>query len=298
MGNSSYSESRRYSSASAKGYFSKSRDEIFVQQKVGKSHESMNPKNIKFRESRDSEAHPESIPVQLYLDVTGSMLSIPEKMIKDGLPTMMSTMIQNGAEHVSLLFGAIGDHECDRHPLQIGQFESGDEELDMWLERTYLESGGGGNRGESYPLAWYFAANHTISDAWEKRKQKGFIFTIGDEPFLEKFPTSAIKEIMGDTAVGQATYTAEDLYRSACERNHVYHIFVNHNGMRKGIEEWRELLGQNLIVIEDHTQIPNLIARTVNSVIGSNQSNFTPVETVSDTTGTTTGGDFETMVNL
>ena len=86
------------------------------------------------------------------------------------------------------MFGAIGDHECDSCPLQVGQFESGDVELDMWLTRTFLEKGGGGNNGESYGLAWFMANNFIRTDAKDKRQQKGFVLTIGDEPVLHNYP--------------------------------------------------------------------------------------------------------------
>ena len=85
MGNSSYSTYNRSIRSESFGYASKSRDEIFTQSKEGKSHEQMNPKGIVYRECRDSEAHPNSTPIQLYLDVTGSMGHIPHEMIKEGL---------------------------------------------------------------------------------------------------------------------------------------------------------------------------------------------------------------------
>jgi hypothetical protein len=69
-----------------------------------------------------------------------------------------------------------------------------------------------GNAGESYLLAWYFAAFHTRTDAFEKRNQKGILFTVGDEPCLKVLPASAIREIMG---TGQQTYTHYELLEEA-----------------------------------------------------------------------------------
>ncbi len=259
MGNSSYSVDDRNFRASNVGYSTKSVNEIFTQNVEKKIHEQMNPSGVLFRESCDSETHPNTIPIQLYLDVTGSMGHIPHDMIKNGLPTLMGTLIQNGVPDAALIFGAIGDHEADRCPLQIGQFESGDAELDMWLTRTYLEGGGGGNAGESYLLAWYFAANHIKTDAFDKRGKKGFVFTIGDEPCLRNLPVSAVKGIMGNTAVGQANFTMEELLDAAQQKNHVYHIHLNH-GNRVCDSKWKELLGNNLIEITDHTTVSKVIS--------------------------------------
>lgn len=267
MGNSSYSSSSRSTRYMSMGYDNMSREEVFSQSKERKAHKEMKPNGVSVRECRDSEAHPNATPIQLYLDVTGSMGHIPHQMMKDGLPTLMGTLIQSGVPDAALLFGAVGDHECDRDPLQVGQFESGDEELDMWLTRTYLEGGGGGNEGESYLLGWYFAANHTATDAWDKRKQKGFVFTVGDEPVLKSVPISAIKEIMGDTAVGQANWSAIELLSLAQEKNHVFHIFIEH-GHRRLDDAWKQLLGSNLIVISDHNDVPKVIAQKVMETLG------------------------------
>lgn len=262
MGHSSYSSESRTIRSHSEGYHTKSVNDIFTQNKERRMHDSMNPSGITFRECRDSEAHPNATPIQFYLDVTGSMGHIPHQMIKDGLPTLMGNLIQRGVKDAALMFGAIGDHECDGSPLQVAQFESGDAELDMWLTRSYLEGGGGGNSGESYLLAWYFAANHVKTDAFEKRKQKGFVFTIGDEPCLKNLPVSAIRTIMGNTAVGQGNFSREELLASAQQENHVYHIFLEH-GHRHVDSAWRELLGPNLIVISDHTKVAEVIANTI-----------------------------------
>ncbi|MCJ7933953.1 MAG: hypothetical protein MUW56_10040 [Chryseobacterium sp.] len=257
MGSTRYDIDARYDRASKAGYETKSANEIFTQNAKRKAHESMNPYGISFRESRDSEVHPNSVPVILGLDVTGSMGYIPHELIREGLPKLMGGIIQGGVPDPALLFLGIGDHECDGYPLQVGQFESGDEELDMWLTRTYIESGGGGNAGESYLLAWYFAAFHTRTDAFEKRKQKGLLFTVGDEPCLKVLPASAIREIMG---TGQQTYTSMELLEEAKKRYEVYHINVLHSGQaERAARGWKELLGQNCISIEDHREIPNVI---------------------------------------
>lgn len=261
MGGTRYDFGAREDRAKKVGYASKSASEIFTQNALRMAHESMNPNGVIFREARDSDVHPNTVPIILGLDVTGSMGHIPHELIKEGLPKLMGGIIQGGVPDPALLFLGIGDHECDRYPLQVGQFESGDEELDMWLTRTYIEGGGGGNAGESYLLAWYFAAFHTKTDAFEKRGQKGLLFTVGDEPGLKTLPASAIKEIMGQ---GQQTYTHLELLAEAQKRYDVYHISVLHSGQAIDADvEWKELLGQNCLSIEDHREIPNVIKKII-----------------------------------
>lgn len=261
MGSTRYDMDARLNRAKKAGYGYKSAGEIFTQNGLGRAHESMNPKGISFRESRDSDVHPDTVPIILGLDVTGSMGHIPHELIKEGLPRLMGGIMQGGVPDPALLFLGIGDHECDGYPLQVGQFESGDEELDMWLTRTYIESGGGGNGGESYLLAWYFAAFHTRTDAFEKRNQKGILFTIGDEPFLRTLPASAVREIMG---AGQQTYSHFELLQEAQKRYEVYHINVLHSDQAlRASRGWIELLGQNCLSVRDHREIPDVIKNVV-----------------------------------
>ena len=131
----------------------------------------------------------------------------------------------------------------------------------MWLTRSYIEGGGGSNAGESYLLAWYFAGFHTKIDSFDKRKKKGFVFTVGDEPCLKNLPVSAIKDIMGSTSVGQNNYTREELLAKAQEQNHVYHIHINHGS--RSSSDWKQLLGDHLIEIEDHKTLPRVIASII-----------------------------------
>jgi hypothetical protein len=261
MGGTSYSVSSRAVRSAKLGYMTADRDEIFAQNKVRRIHESMIPKDAQLREARDSEAHPNTVPIILALDETGSMMDIPHWIIKEGLPKLMGGLIQKGLLDPALLFLAIGDHECDSYPLQVGQFESGDEELDQWLTRTYLEGGGGGNGGESYLLAWYYAALHTVTDAWEKRKKKGLLFTIGDEPNLDNLPKSSIEKLMGSS---QSKYTSDELLNKAQERYEVYHLhIVQGSAGSRSLGYWKQKLGDNCIEVKDYTKIADIITEIV-----------------------------------
>lgn len=273
MGNTFYSCDTRALRAAAQCYDTAPVHKTFIQTNLGRVHESMDSSKVIFREARDSENHPRSLPIILALDVTGSMGMIPRQLIASGLPTLMGKITQTGCPDAALCFLAIGDHECDRYPVQVAQFESGDAELDMWLTRTYLEGGGGGNRGESYPLAWEFAANRVESDAWDKRKEKGFLFTIGDEPFLKNFPARAFSEIYGSNRLNplhQDTLTAEELYEAACEKFHVFHISLEHS-YRKTDPMWKELLGDRCIILDDYNDVPMTIANMILENAPNNQ---------------------------
>ena len=70
-------------------------------------------------------------------------------MIKDNFPKLMDALMQLGVKDPQLLFMAVGDHEYDRYPIQVGQFESDTEKIVNSLEEFVLEGGGGGNSGES-----------------------------------------------------------------------------------------------------------------------------------------------------
>lgn len=260
MGRGTYSSTARSFRAESSGYYTKSAREIFSERNINNA---MNPNGIDIRESRDSNEHPESLAIILGLDVTGSMGSIPHYLIKDGLPHIMDGIIKSGVLHPQLLFLAIGDHVFDNSPLQVGQFESSDELLDHWLTTVYLEGGGGPNAGESYLLAWYFAAMHTSIDCFEKRNQKGVLFTIGDEPTLTSIKNSSLNKIMGNS---QGDYRAVDLLTKAQEKYHVYHLHLlqGSNGRRKYIQDgWKQLMGDNLLIIEKKEDVGTVIVDTI-----------------------------------
>ncbi|THB64866.1 MAG: hypothetical protein D6B27_09610 [Gammaproteobacteria bacterium] len=261
MGGGSYSVSSYTARAKAKGFHEKSVSEIFTQRQLNNA---MNPKGIKVRESRDSDEHPNSVPIIIALDTTGSMGNIPHELVQDGLNKVMGSLLQNGIADPQVLFLGVGDHECDNAPLQVGQFESSDELLEKWLTAVYLERGGGGNSGESYLLSWFFAGNYTAIDSFEKRGKKGFLFTIGDEPTLRNLPADAQREIMGD---GQySDLTVEQTLEKAREKYFVYHIHLTEtaSGSRPEYQDdWKQLIGQDLVIVDDRREIPSTIADIV-----------------------------------
>lgn len=273
MGHGSYSLKKRSERSKALGYDTKSRQELFSQRNINNA---MDPYNVKVRESRDSAEHPESLSIILGLDVTGSMGSIPHFLVKKGLPHIVDSIINGGVQHPQVMFLGLGDHECDSAPLQVGQFESSDDLLDKWLTSVYLEGGGGGNSGESYHLAWYFAAHHTSTDCFEKRNQKGYLFTIGDEPVLEDLPAHTLKALMGDGQYGDMTANA--LFEKASKTYEVYHIHVKETragSMQETMDGWKQLLWDHLLIAEKHEDIADIISETV---IGDQKTNLRSTE--------------------
>lgn len=271
MGYGQYSVSSRRVRATSDGYYTKSAREIFSDKVI----KDMRPEGVMIRESRDSDEHPNSVGIIIALDVTGSMGSVPHHLVKDGLPTIMENITQSGMNDAQVMFLAIGDHEVDKAPLQIGQFETSDELLDKWLTGTYLEGGGGANAGESYFLAWYVASEHTSLDCFEKRGQKGFLFTIGDEPTLKDISGRRLDEIMGTQQ--HTSMSAVEILDEARKYYHVYHLHIKQTKQGKKqetIDGWKQLMDDNLILVDSHEDVPKIISEIVSS--GSNRmTNFT-----------------------
>jgi hypothetical protein len=250
-------------------------DDIFANNKTGMAAKAMLPSGVKFRESRDSDTHPESLSIAVFLDVTGSMGRIPEILVREKLGSLMNTLIDHGIAHPQILFGGIGDHISDKFPLQVGQFESGTAELDKWLTEIYIEGGGGGQVMESYLLAWLFGARHTSCDCFEKRGEKGFLFTIGDEASWDKVSKDALKNIMGYAQADDVT--DKQLLDEAQRSYNVFHIHINEASYRNHpmvLGYWKNLLGERLIVLNDYNAIAETIATTVAVVHGADMKHI------------------------
>jgi hypothetical protein len=226
-------------------------------------HQKMNPKGVRVRESRDSDAHPESHAVGVLFDVTGSMQGVP-RILQANLPKLMGLLIRKGyLEHPQILIGAIGDATCDTAPLQIGQFESGIE-IEEDLGRLFLEGGGGGHITESYELALYFMARHTSIDCYEKRRRRGYLFVIGDEIPYPRLKRKEVAVLIGDGL--QKDIPVAELMRELEKTYDVYYVLpkmTNHWDDPEVHRRWVGLLGQNVFRLEDPAGICELIASTI-----------------------------------
>lgn len=248
MGGGSYSYSTSVTRAS-NVYQSMDRNEVFTSTSLNPQ---MDIKN-KIRECVDSEEHPNAFPIIIGLDVTGSMGRIPYELITNSLPQIMKKIMDEGVKDPQVCFLGIGDSRCDNAPLQVGQFESSDELMEKWLKLVYLEGHGGGNGGEDYGLAWYFAARCTSVDSFKKHGRKGVVITIGDEPIHMTISRNAIKELFGSA---EANVNVIDILNEARSEWDIYHINVPDYSGRKALTKncWNELLQDKVLHIEADTK--------------------------------------------
>ena len=180
----------------------------------------LNPKNV-IRECCDSDEHPNTLPVILALDVTGSMGASAVEVAKK--LNIIMTELYESVSDVQFMIMGIGDLYCDNYPIQATQFES-DIRIAEQLDKIFFEGGGGGNGYESYTAAWYFGITHTKLDCW-KRGKKGIIITIGDEPLNPYLPREALARVTGDNIEGHID--TSDLYESVAGRFNIYHLSVD-----------------------------------------------------------------------
>lgn len=184
----------------------------------------LNPKNV-IRECCDTSEHPNTIPVILALDVTGSMGNAAVEVAKK-LNVIMTRLYEKVTDVEFLIMG-IGDLACDSFPIQASQFES-DIRIAEQLDKIYFEFGGGGNNYESYTAAWYFGSRHTKLDCLN-RGRKGIIITMGDEqlnPYLPIKGRNGLIAVTGDNL--QADIETKELYTEASEKFNIYHLDVQH----------------------------------------------------------------------
>ena len=218
-----------------------------------------NPKFIGMREARDSDEHPNSTPIAIGVDVTGSMGYLSEEIVKNSLNELMKKLYaSNVIPDPQLMFAAVGDVDDDA-PLQVTQFESdiriAEQLLELWLE------GNGGDGPEDYALFWYFLAKQTDTDSMKKRGNKGFAFTIGDAPNHSKLMAKDIKKIFGDDV--QGSMKMEDVADDALQTYELFHINIT-SGMPQTVINGRTIN----ISKGDVSLLPELIISVICKVKG------------------------------
>jgi hypothetical protein len=226
-------------------------------------HPALDPFGVTARESRDSAEHPQSLAIAVLFDVTGSMLSVP-RTLQAKLPQLLGLLLRKGyVAHPQIMFGAIGDATCDRVPLQVGQFES-DNRMDDDLGRILLEGGGGGQKTESYELALYFMARHTVTDCFTKRGRRGYLFIIGDEMAYPRVKPAEVRDVIGGQL--REPLPVAGLMAEVRRQWDTYYILpagASYVGDAEVLGFWRGLLGQNVIELADLDAVCETIALTV-----------------------------------
>lgn len=225
--------------------------------------ESLDPSKFDVRECVNSEEHPNTIPVILALDVTGSMGEACRETA-EALNVIITSLYEKYKDIEFCVMG-IGDLECDYAPIQMSQFES-DVRIAQALDKIYMEHGGGGNRYESYTAAWYVGLKKTKLDCYDKQGRKGIIITMGDEPLNPVLHRSELNEFAN--VHEQDDVKTEKLYAEAREKFDIFHIAVDdHDDMyrhyKKDIEDsFGQLLGDRYKV-----STINQLAPTIESCI-------------------------------
>jgi hypothetical protein len=245
------------------------------------------------RESRDGDDNPAATAIMLFTDVTGSMGQSAQEVLSAMDVVCTNLYDRKPVTDPAILTGAVGDAFYDNYPLQVSQFES-DIRIAEQTAKLYIEHGGGGNNGESYALPWLFGAYMTSTDCYEKRGQKGYLFTVGDEPLLGAAGN------VGDSTVAvskdqakrfldldiEADMTAEEIYDLASQKWEIVHICVDRGNIhhRKQVEDtFGAILGDRLLWLQDIALLPELVVSTIQVLSGVDKKEV--ADSWSDATG-------------
>lgn len=240
----------------------------------------LDPKNV-IRECCDSEDHPNTLPVVIALDCTGSMGSAAVEVAKK-LNGIITKLYENIVDVEFMVMG-IGDLAYDSCPIQASQFES-DIRIAEQLDKIYFEFGGGGNGFESYSAAWYFGLHHTKLDCWNRGK-RGIIITIGDERLNPYLPMhgrcSGLIAALGDNL--EKDVETPELFEEASKKFDIYHIHVNHgyNYDKENIEK-----SFKSVIAENHFKeatLDNITETIVNIIVDAAESDANTIVTSTTT---------------
>ena len=231
------------------------------------------------RESCDSVHNPNSTAIIIGLDMTGSMSSILSQIMGKSLGTLFEYIYdRKPVSDPQVLFCGVGDEMAgDPAPFQVGQFESECGRLMTTLKDFWVDGCCGGNNDvESYDLPYFFASHMTKIDCMKKRNQKGFIFTIGDEPPPSTLSPKTVKRVFGIDIQKEISF--KDLIQLTSQSYIPFHIIMSEgfhpklNGINSVLQPWQNLLGENAIVCDDSTKLSEVITSILEIKAGKNKT--------------------------
>jgi hypothetical protein len=110
----------------------------------------------------------------------------------------------------------------------------------------------------------YFLARHTAIDCHEKRGRRGYLFLIGDECPYPRVKRDEVEQVIGDAP--QTDIPVAELLAELEKRWHVFFVLprMTHHWNNPEVHRaWTDLLGQNVLRLEDPAGICELIASTI-----------------------------------
>lgn len=263
-----YSESVGKSVDSVTGYITSGQQ--FIATGIDSS---LDPKVFKIRECCNTEEHPNTIPVILGLDVTGSMGEACMETAK--ALGVIITNLYDKFQDIEFCVMGIGDIAYDRAPIQMSQFES-DVRIAESLDKIYMEHGGGGNTYESYTAAWYMGLYHTQLDCYDKQGRKGIIITMGDEPLNPYLSAPQLNYALNGKV--QVDIETKALYEEARKKFDIYHIAVDspNDCYAYHAPEIKKTFGK---LLGEHLKIStvNMLAQTIEECITESIQSGAPI---------------------
>lgn len=221
-GSVSHSSMRSYANSKGRSYDSSTGRTTGQEFKASRIDPDLDPRRFAVRECANSEEHPNTIPVILGLDVTGSMGEACHETAA-ALGTIIMNLYKKFKDIEFCMMG-IGDLAYDSAPIQMSQFES-DIRIAESLDKIYMEHGGGGNGFESYTAAWYMGLSRTKLDCFDKQGRKGIIITMGDEPLNPYLPAVRLNNAINGTE--EKDVETSELYVQASKKFDIFHIAVD-----------------------------------------------------------------------
>jgi hypothetical protein len=261
-----------YSASSKLSKSARSVKEVFRESRINQA---LDPKGVLLRESCDSQDNPSSNAIILALDVTGSMGAIAHDIASNGLGKLIEGIFdRKPVVDPHIMFMAVGDAYYDSAPLQVSQFEC-DHRIVEQLQQIFVEQGGGGNSFESYDLPWYFAGTRTSIDCFEKRQQKGYIFTMGDESVPDGHTAAQRERIFGNKDQRDFVTAKESLELAEAKYN-VFHLIIEEGSRMHSYEKteitsaWKQLLGKRAIFVNNYKYLSEIILSVMDVQEGAN----------------------------
>jgi hypothetical protein len=200
---------------------------------------------------------------------------------------LMAILVKKGyLAHPHIMMAAYNDATTHSFaPLQVGQFEGGNE-IDEALSVIALEGGGGGHVTESSELLMYYLARHTDIHCWSKRGKKGYVFLAGDELPYPTVRASHVARLIGDklqsdiltsklypidgdikSLHGAEVKAAEgDILAELQERYEVFWIMpggTSHENNPEVTDRLQAMFGQNFLRLPNPDDVCELVASTI-----------------------------------